>query len=72
MIRDKEISGLSEEAERMIKRQIFMNGVLAFACDADLYLEESELPDDLNEQLQVLSDSWDAVNQLLHHYGLMP
>ena len=74
MIKDKEASGLTEESERMIKRYLFNHGVLQYSLleDETLLEGDDELPEDLNTELQVLHDSWVAVNQLLHHYGLMP
>ena len=74
MIRDKEISGMTENSERMIKRYLFNHGVLQFALleDESLLDDEDEFPEDLRIELQILHDSWVSVNQLLHHYGLMP
>lgn len=74
MIRKREESGLSEESERMISRYLFNHGVLQFALleDETMLVDEDELPEDLSMELQMLHDTWVAVNQLLAHYGLMP
>lgn len=74
MIRDKEISGMTENSERMIKRYLFNHGVLQFALleDESLLDDEDELPEDLRLELQMLKDSWVSANQLLHHYSLVP